>query len=399
MNYNPFSSGSNNQNTTTTSTLFAPNNNNNNKNTSTLFGNGGTSTSSNLFPNINNQSNQNNLFSNINQNNNNNNKPFSIFNNNQNQNQNQAQNQNNNNTMFNLSGINNMNNNQNQNQNNNFLNNNQNNNNFAQNQYLNINNPKIKSELEEYQTAILNIQKCFNPFEKENMFKEYLYMPIPYGKSPNEYNQYRPYSDNQHKIINDYKIWEKATNNNNNPNEIFPIQINSVDTLLNRNKNLEKGILLNIAQTVDSEKNLEKLNKKIDDEMNSKISDLKNCYLKATELEIDLSSKIAQINYMMGTCKENVVNTQEIKDNIKKTNENIDKNNMVEICEKIKKSSNENFVGQNKNYIIDMNKEKINEMLDSLVEIKNMMNIIYNNNKKNLDLVIGIQKEADKIFK
>ena len=388
--FNPFSSSSNNPNITTTSNLFGANNNTN-KTTSNFFGNTGTG---NLFSNIGNQNpnNQNILFSKNNQNNDNNNKPFSFLNNNQNQNQNQ----NNNNTLFNLRGIND---NQNQNQNNNFFNNNQNNNNFPQNQYLNLNNQKYQHDLIEYQEALINIEKCSNRFEKENMFKDYLYMPIPKGKSPNEYNVYRPYNkDNQHKIINDYKIWEEATKNNRNPNELYPIQISSVDNLLNRNKNTEKGILKIIANTIDNEKNLEKINKSIDDEMNNKISDLKNCYLKANELEIDLSSKIAQYNYLVGGAKENVVNTQEIKDNIKKANDNINKNNMAEVCEKIKKSSNENFVGQNKNYIKDMNKEKINEMLDSLVEIKNMMNIIYNSNKKNLDLITGMQREADKIF-
>ena len=388
--FNPFSSSSNNPNITTTSNLFGANNNTN-KTTSNFFGNTGTG---NLFSNIGNQNpnNQNILFSKNNQNNDNNNKPFSFLNNNQNQNQNQ----NNNNTLFNLRGIND---NQNQNQNNNFFNNNQNNNNFPQNQYLNLNNQKYQHDLIEYQEALINIEKCSNRFEKENMSKDYLYMPIPKGKSPNEYNVYRPYNkDNQHKIINDYKIWEEATKNNRNPNELYPIQISSVDNLLNRNKNTEKGILKIIANTIDNEKNLEKINKSIDDEMNNKISDLKNCYLKANELEIDLSSKIAQYNYLVGGAKENVVNTQEIKDNIKKANDNINKNNMAEVCEKIKKSSNENFVGQNKNYIKDMNKEKINEMLDSLVEIKNMMNIIYNSNKKNLDLITGMQREADKIF-
>ena len=378
----------------TTSNLFGTNNNNNNNNKTgeNIFGNTG---SGSLFPNINNQNNQNNLFGNSNQNNDANNKPFSFLNNNQNQNQNQT----NNNKMFNLAGINN---NQNQNQIQNFLynNKNNNNNNIPQNQYININNPKFKHDFGEYQQALANVEKCFNPYENENMFKDYLYMPIPKGTSPNEVNKYRPYYFyNGYKIINDYKIWEEASKNNINPNEYFPIQMHSVDTLLNRYKNNEKGILINIANIIDNEKNLEKLNKKIDDEMNNKLSDLKNRYLKANELEISLSSKVAQFNYLAGTCKENVVNTLEIKDNIKKTNDNIDKSNMVEICEKIKKSSNENFVGENKNYIKDMNKEKINEMLDNLVEIKNMMNTIYNSNKKNLDIITRIQKEADKIFK
>ena len=391
--FNPFSPNATNPNTSKASNIFGLNNTNI-KSTSSIFGNTGIG-NGNLFPNINNQNNNNSLFGKSNQSNENNNKPFSLLlNNNQNQNN---QNQNNNNTMFNLHGINNP-----QNQNNNFLNNNQNSNIMPQNQYLNLNNEKTKSDLVEYQIALLNIRKCYTIDTNENrfnMFKDYLYMPVPKGKSPNEYNQYNPYSDNEKTIINDYKIWEEASRNNKNPNEFFPVQINSVDTILNRNKYSEKGILQNIANTKDNEKTLEKLNKKIDDEMNSKISDLKNCYLKANELEIDLSSKIAQYSYLVGTAKENIINTQEIKNNIKKTNDNIDKNNMVEICEKIKKSSNENFVGQNQNYIKDMNKEKVNEMLDSLVEIKNMMNIIYNSNKKNLDLITGMQKEAEKIFK
>ena len=391
--FNPFSPNATNPNTSKASNIFGLNNTNI-KSTSSIFGNTGIG-NGNLFPNINNQNNNNSLFGKSNQSNENNNKPFSLLlNNNQNQNN---QNQNNNNTMFNLHGINNP-----QNQNNNFLNNNQNSNIMPQNQYLNLNNEKTKSDLVEYQIALLNIRKCYTIDTNENrfnMFKDYLYMPVPKGKSPNEYNQYNPYSDNEKTIINDYKIWEEASRNNKNPNEFFPVQINSVDTILNRNKYSEKGILQNIANTIDNEKTLEKLNKKIDDEMNSKISDLKNCYLKANELEIDLSSKIAQYSYLVGTAKENIINTQEIKNNIKKTNDNIDKNNMVEICEKIKKSSNENFVGQNQNYIKDMNKEKVNEMLDSLVEIKNMMNIIYNSNKKNLDLITGMQKEAEKIFK
>ena len=405
--FNPFGT-TNNQNTGT-SGLFGTNNKTNNPG-ATIFGNSGSS----LFPNLNNQTTQNNntlfgtpnqttqnnntLFGTTNQNTQNNNTLFGTPNQN-NVNNNQNQNQANNNTMFNLSGINN-NQNQNQNQNQNFFNNQNNNNNMAQNQLLDLNNNKNKHDLDEYQEALINLEKCFNPYEIENMFKDYLYMPIHKGQSPIECNQYRPYTQfNNQKIINDYKIWEEATKNNKNPNEFFPIKISSVNTLLNRNKSLEKGILTSIGNTIDNEKNLEKLNKKIDDEMNNKISDLKNCYLKANELEIDLSSKIAQFNYLAGTAKESIVNTQEIKDNIKKTNDNINKNNMVELCEKIKKSSNENFVGQNKNYIKDMNKTKINEMLDSLVEIKNMMNVIYNSNKKNLDIITGMEKEANKIFK
>ena len=45
-----------------------------------------------------------------------------------------------------------------------------------------------------------------------------------------------------------------------------------------------------------------------------------------------------------------------------------------------------------------MSQENINGLLDSLVEIQNMMKIIYNNSKKNLDIITGIQKEADKIL-
>ena len=240
--FNPF--GTNNSNTGTPG-LFGTNNKTNNPG-ATIFGNSGSS----LFPNLNNQTTQNNntLFGTPNQNNVNNN-----------QNQNQA----NNNTMFNLSGINN-NQNQNQNQNQNFFNNQNNNNNMAQNQLLDLNNNKNKHDLDEYQEALINLEKCFNPYEIENMFKDYLYMPIHKGQSPIECNQYRPYTQfNNQKIINDYKIWEEATKNNKNPNEFFPIQISSVNSILNRHKSLEKGILKSFVDIIDNEKNLETLNKKI----------------------------------------------------------------------------------------------------------------------------------------
>ena len=249
--YNSF--GTINHPNTESSSPFETNNKNNNPGAS-IFGNSGSS----LFPNINNQNNQNNntIFGRANQNNLSNN-----------QNQNHA----NNITMFNLSNID-----KNQNQNQIFFNNQNNNNNLPQNQFLDLNNHKKQHDLVEYQEALININKCFNPYERENMFKDYLYMPIPKGKSPNEYNKYRPYSylENQ-RIKNDYKIWEEATKNNKNPNEFFPIQIASVNTILNRHKCLEKGILKSFIIIIDNEKNLETLNKKIDDEMNNKISDLK----------------------------------------------------------------------------------------------------------------------------
>ena len=390
MTYNPFQKPTNNSifGNNESNNLFGNPTSSNNPNTNTIFG----------ASNQNNQNPPNSIFGN------NNGTLFKSGNNNPlfgGNNGNQGNNiiGNNNNAPF-LAGINNNNPQNNQNNNNLLYNNNPQNNNIIQNQLLNLNNPKVQHDLIEYQEALYNVQKCFEPFERENMFKDYLYSPIPKDGSPNEYNVYRPYTNvnNVGKIMNDYNIWEEGNKNNKNPNEFYTSQISSVDSLLDRNKKLEKYILFNIAKTIDNEKNLEMLNKKIDDEMNNKMLELKNFHLKVDELEIDLSSKIAQYNYLIGAAKENVANTQEIKDNIKKVNDTIKKSNMMELCEKIKKSSNENFNGENKNYIKDMSKEKINGMLDSLVEIQNMMKIIYNNTKKNLDTIKGMQKEADKIF-
>ena len=434
--YNPFKSsnnslfGNNNNTTNVTNNLFGNNNNttntanslfgNNNNTTNTansLFGNNNNtiSTTSSIFGNNNNPTSaSNSLFGNINNNVNFSNASTFTFGSNQNQNQtnntttsvignnnpNSLFGQNNNNPISSLG----QNNNQNQIGNlNGINNNNQMNNNINQNnQYLDLNNPKTLHDLLEYQKILTNIDNCMNPSKNENMFKDYLYQPIPKGKQPNEYNVYRPHTINKERkmvYINDYHIWEEGKNNNKNPNEYYPIQISSVEDLLNRNKKIESGLFKSISQTVETQKNLETLNKKIDDEMNNKLMELKNCHLKLDELELSLSSKVAQYNYLIGTAKENVRETQEIKDTIKKTNDNIKKNNMLELCEKIKKSSNENFGGESHNYIKDMNKEKINNMLDALVEIQNMMTIVSNNNKKNLDTLVGMQREVDRIFR
>ena len=305
------------------------------------------------------------------------------------------------NILGNLSGINANNNNNQNNISNNFQ---QNNNIFNQNrpnQYLNLNNQNIKRDLEEYKQILQNVSNCYNPSQNENMFKDYLYMPIPKGIQPNDLNVYRPYTliAGQQKIVNDYNIWEKASKNNVDPNKYFPIQISSVDALLQRYKNLEKGILQSMAKTIETQKSLENLNKKIDDEMNSKISELKSTHIKLDKLQLDLSSKVAEYNYLLGTAKENVSTTQQIKSNIKKINENINKNNMVELSEKLKKVSNDEIGGENKDYIKELNKNKISFMMDSLVEIQNMMNVINMNNKKNLNTINAMNKEVERILK
>ena len=375
--------------------LFGANNNSTNisfgANTSggnSLFGNNTSSNQINFGANKGNQSN--NLFGS----NTTGNQSTSLFGQNNTQNANNQQNQNTSNILGNLSGI---------NANNNQINNPQQNNIFNQNRqnYIDLNNQKTRHDLEEFNQILDNVSNCVDPARLENMFKDYLYMPIPKGIQPNDVNNYRPYTivEGQQKIVNDYNIWEKANKNNVNPNKYFPIQISSVDALLNRYKNLEKGILQTIAKTVETQKNLENINKKIDDEMNSKISELKNCHIKLDKLQLGLSSKVAQYNYLLGTAKENVNETQQIKENIKKANDIINKNNMIDVAEKVKKFSNEEIAGEKKDYIQELNKEKINYMLDALVEIQNMMNVVNANNRRNLNIVNGMQKEIDRILK
>ena len=376
--------------------LFGANNQTNNKSANSLFG------ANNNPTNISFGQNGNNLFNNNNQPTNTSNQTNNLFgqNNQQNQNNNMMPQQKPNNNIFgNLAGINSNNNNQNNNifQQNNLLNNQ----NQARNQLLNLNDPKTRQDLQEFHQVLQNISNCCDPSQVENMFKDYLYMPIPKGTSPNDANVYRPYTiaEGQQKIINDYNIWEEGNKNNVDRNKFFPIQISSVDALLQRYKHIEKGILQSIARTVETQKSFENLNKKIDDEMNNKILELKNCHIKLEKLQLGLSSKVAQYNYLLGTAKENVNDTQQIKENIKKANDNIKKNNMIEISEKVKKFSNEEMGGENKDYIKELSKEKINYMLDALVEIQNMMNVVNNNNKKNLNIVNGMQKEIDRIMK
>ena len=364
-------------NTSSNQLTFGPNNSGNNQNNQqgSLFS----------FNNKGNQSN--NLFGSGNQ-------SANLFGQNNTQNANNQQNQNTSTIFGNLSGIN-ANNNQNNNpQQNNFFNQNRQN-------YIDINNPKNRHDLEEYKQILENVSNCSDPAHQENMFKDYLYMPIPKGIQPSDVNNYRPYTivEGQQKIINDYNIWEKASKNNVDPNKYFPIQISSVDALLNRYKNLEKGILQSIAKTVETQKSLEKINKKVDDEMNSKISEIKNCHTRLDKLQLGLSSKVAQYNYLLGTAKENVNDTQQIKDNIKKTNDSINKNNMIEVSDKIKKCSIEEIPGETKNYIKELNKDKINYMFDALVEIQNMMNVVNTNNKRNLNIVNGMNKEIERILK
>ena len=255
-----------------TANLFGANNTNNNKPTNSIFGaNNNTGTNFSFGPTGNNMFNNNNQSTNtgsfLNVNNTSNQNPTNnIFNQNNQQNTNNnlmQQQKPNNNILGNLSGINS----NNQNQNNNIFqqNNLLNNPNQARNQLLNLNDPKTAHDLQEFGQVLQNISNCCDPSQVENMFKDYLYMPISKGTSPKDANVYRPYTvvDGQQKIINDYNIWEEGNKNNVDPNKFFPIQISSVDALLQRYKNIEKGILQSISRTVETQKSFENLNKKI----------------------------------------------------------------------------------------------------------------------------------------
>lgn len=269
-----------------------------------------------------------------------------------------------------------------------------------QNSIVNPENPKVQFDLNEYKQVLEIISKCLDPSQRENMFNDYLYNPIPKGQQASIYNRYRPWSleSNQQKVINIYDIWEEANEKNKSPKDYFPVQIYSVQNLLERNKLLEIGLLRNLESTINTEKNLENLNKKIEEGMGNKLAELKNCHLKLNELEIKISSKVAQFNHLVGTAQEDVTSLQQIKDSISNTNNIIKNNNMLEICSKIQKISKENIIGENRNYIKDMTKERVNNMLDTLIELQNMMSIIDKNTKINLKKVNGIQKEIDRIM-
>ena len=133
--------------------------------------------------------------------------------------------------------------------------------------------------------------------------------------------------------------------------------------------------------------------------MSNKLYEIKNCHTKLNKLQLSLSSKVAQYNYLLGTARENINDTQQIKENIKKADDNINNNNIIELSEQAKKMSNEEFEAENKDYIKEINKEKINYMIDALIEIQGMMNVVNTNNKKNLNIVKGMQKEVERILK
>ena len=265
------------------------------------------------------------------------------------------------------------------------------------------NEQKTLSDLKEFEQVLINVSHCSDPSQLENKFKDYLYNPIPKGIRPNDVNDYKPYTivDGKQIIVNDYNIWEKACKNNVNPNKYFPIQISSVDALLNRYKNLEKGLLqANESCLVDTQKNLENINKRVDNEMTDKISELKNCHNELDKLQLGLSSKVAECsNYLLGTGKINVNDTQQIQENIKKANDNINKNNMIDNSEKIKKFSKEEIVEEKKDYMKELDENRINYMFDAFVEIQNMMNVIAANSKRNLNIVKGMEKEIERILK
>lgn len=269
-----------------------------------------------------------------------------------------------------------------------------------QNQQLSFNSYKDQIDLQEFCQILKNVESCINPYSDCNMFKDYVYKRLPKNQIQNIaiFSQYRPFLLNRgQKIKNDYNIWEEARKNNKNPQELYPFQISNVEGILNRSKLLEISLLKNLDDNILTGKSMDNLNIKIDDSLGGNFEDFKNSQTQLNELGIKISSKVAQINNLLRGGNENLDSMEKIKEAIKKANNDIKESNMEEMCEKISKIEKENINGENKNYIKEMSKDRVNNILDVLMEIQNMMKVIDNNTKKNLIIVKGMEKEVERI--
>ena len=344
---------------TQSSSLFG-NNNNSNQN-KPLFGNSTTNVP--LFgnSNINTNTNSSNVFNVFN---NNNNQPFSVLNNPNPQNPN-----------------------------------------FSFNNQINmISKFPSKNEMDENEITYLlkNFLASLDTSNPANIFKYFLYSKLPQNVDPRTYQSYIPYFDDGEGNINlvDYNLWKKATQQNPNPNKYFPIQISSPKQFLIRLRKTEVDVLIFLEQIIKMQKNLENMNNKEQKEINKELQLAREKVKKIKNLITLVSTELAQISLKTGKYVKDFNIEKKIDDKLKSINEKV--NSDSDIKRKIAMLKNipvetAPFPDGDPNYIKGMSKGRVERNLSALKELKNVLDIQFNNLKKNMKIVQGIQNDLNKM--
>lgn len=267
-----------------------------------------------------------------------------------------------------------------------------------------LNHYPTKRDIDIQEIAILfnNFIDAYNPSSPSNLFKYFLYTRGDITCDIRQLQQYSPYIKTEDGTNNciDFNLWRKATQDNKNPQRTFPTQISSPKQFEFRIKKEEINLLCVLEEIVKTQKNLEALNLKYENDMNEELIEARNKMKKIKHLLTMVSTKMAKFSLRIGKGEKNMTAEKKISEQL-----NSIRNLLQEDSEFKRKVNNvknisleHTFVENDENnYMKEMNKMRIDKSMNALRELKCVIDTQFSNLNKNIKIINGIQNDINQL--
>ena len=261
-----------------------------------------------------------------------------------------------------------------------------------------------KKDIDLYEIQILfqNFLHCSDPSNPANLFKYFCYTQVQEGENISYYQHYYPFVQSEEGVnCIDYNLWLKATQNNPNPKNTFPTQISSPKQMVSRLKTDEIKLLTVLEEFVNMQKQMELLNVKCNSEIEKELTNARANMKTIKTLLTEVSTKMAMLGIRLGRVDKNVVLEQKIQEKLIDIKAKTDKDSelMVKIDEVKNMAEGSVNEQEEKQYMKEMNKFRLDKNMNTLRELKIIIDKQFKRLTDNIKVVNGIQNDINHLNK
>ena len=261
-----------------------------------------------------------------------------------------------------------------------------------------------KKDIDLYEIQILfqNFLHCSDPSNPANLFKYFCYTQVQEGENISYYQHYYPFVQSEEGInCIDYNLWLKATQNNPNPKNTFPTQISSPKQMVSRLKTDEIKLLTVLEEFVNMQKQMEMLNVKCNSEIEKELTNARANMKTIKKLLTEVSTKMAMLGIRLGRVDKNVVLEQKIQEKLIDIKAKTDKDSelMLKIDEVKNMAEGSVNEQEEKQYMKEMNKFRLDKNMNTLRELKIIIDKQFKRLTDNIKVVNGIQNDINHLNK
>jgi hypothetical protein len=278
---------------------------------------------------------------------------------------------------------------------------------YAQNLIMSQNN---KKEMDKWEivNVIQNYLNALSPHSAGNAFKIMLYNRVPreYENQVHLFQTYRPRekAEDGTEILVDYNLWVKALQNNPNPHYFYPYQLSSPQQLVQRTKTTEVLEFSALQTIITLQNNLNDLNNKYDIDIENEVSDIKKKLHLIKMKQLSVISKSERLALITGKAEKNFANENIILTKLNNLKSLLSEKN--ETPTKIRELSSmilfmgfDNTAVEEKDYLKDLSKNRLENNISVLREMKKVFDDTFNSLKHNIAVINFIKNDLEHLKK